>query len=644
MNPFHHRGPVTDPAHFFGRRREIDAVLSRTAHASKPQCVSLVGMRRIGKSSLFRQIVDARGAELARQDPPTVSVYESLEGAGNLTVERFFAGLSRKVARQIRKLGVEARGMDDNTSGGAEQSFSDWMEELTDAGLRVVLFLDEFDVVTMNPAFDAAVFGRLRYLASSFTLAYVTSSYAQLSDLCHRDEIRQSPFFNIFSTTHLGLMTEAEAEEMLVVESGRAGARFEPGELSFLAEMAGTHPFHLQQAASAMWEAEDPSNLDAVRRAFLDEAQPHWTYATRHLADSQREVLMKAARGAALDPDRDADTSFLLRRGLVRWNGASCEPFSPAFGQWLCSHEDSLARDVVKERTVDAPSTTSPTAPDAGHARVGHVLEDRWHLVREVGRGGFGIVFAADDRVLSRQVAVKILRPDRAADERGRIAKERFLREARTAARVTHPNVVVVHDVRESERGLFIVMELFSGKSLRDVLQARARLPGREALEHLIQAADGVAAAHAMGIVHRDIKPENLVVDDAGRIKVVDFGLAWLLGDAHLTSESGAMMTPRYSSPEQIAGEEVGRPSDVFSLGCVLYEALTGRRAFDGSTISEILHRILTETPPDLDIELPEPAEGLRALLRRCLARRPADRPADASVLARELRALLPAG
>jgi serine/threonine-protein kinase len=643
VNPFHHRGPITDPAHFFGRSRELEAVLSRTAHASKPQCVSLVGTRRIGKSSLLRQIVDVRGPELAAQASPMVTVYESLEGAGNLTVDRFFSGLLRKVARQLRRLDVKAPAMpEDATGGGPEQAFSDWMEELTDDGLRIVIFLDEFDVVTMNPAFDAGVFGRLRYLASSFSLAYVTSSYGQLADLCHRDEIRQSPFFNIFSTSFLGLMTADEAEEMLVVESERAGARFGADELQFLGELSGTHPVHLQQAASALWEAEDPSNGEGVRRAFLDEASPHFRYAVRHLSDVQRELLFSVARGGRIDPDRDGDAAFLLRRGLVRKVGDRCEPFSPTFGAWLGVQEETTAREAPRAIStfsgVDAG--TSPTGGPPAHPRVGHVLEDRWELQREVGRGGFGVVFAAADRMLSRQVAVKVLRPDRSVGARSAQTRERFLREARTAARINHPNVLVVHDVREQAAGLFIVMELLPGRSLRDVLRERARLPVREALDVLAQAADGIAAAHALDIVHRDIKPENLVLDASGRIKVVDFGLAWLLGEARLSSESGELMTPRYSSPEQIEGGDVGTPSDVFSLSCVLFEALTGRRAFDGSTISEVLHRILHETPPDLDVDLPEPSAALRDLLTRGLARKAEDRPTDAAVFASELRRL----
>lgn len=297
-----------------------------------------------------------------------------------------------------------------------------------------------------------------------------------------------------------------------------------------------------------------------------------------------------------------------------------------------------MAREAPRASSIDA--ATSPTGAITSHPTVGQVLEDRWELQREVGRGGFGIVFAASDRMLSREVAVKVLRPDRKAGARSGNTRERFLREARTAARINHPNVLVVHDVREQSGSLFIVMELLPGRSLRDVLRERARLPVREALDALIQASDGVAAAHALDIVHRDIKPENLVLDAGGRIKVVDFGLAWLLGEARLNSESGELMTPRYSSPEQIEGGDVGRPSDVFSLSCVLFEVLTGRRAFDGSTISEVLHRILHETPPDLELDLPEPSEGLRDLLARGLARKPEDRPADAAMFAAELRGL----
>lgn len=638
LSPFHHRAAVTDPRHFFGREREQDTVLARTAGASKPQCVSIVGSRRMGKSSLLRQLADVRGAELARAEPPMVSAYHDLEGSGSLDVARFFRTLHRRLEKALGARGAPVPAFASEDAAAAEEAFALRVEDLSDEGVRIVLYLDEFDTVTLNPRFDADLFGRLRYLASSFQLAYVTSSFAELTDLCHQQEIRQSPFFNVFSTMHLGLLDDLAAERLLVEESERAGARFSPDEIAFARELAGAHPFHLQQAANALWEQR--GGRAAVLEAYLDDAAPHFRYALAHLSRRRARLLAACAAGEPVDA-ADPDCRFLVRRGLAVEAEGGVRPFAPAFAEWLRSQQDVLAllrTPVPRQGPLEDESTGTALRPAA--AVEGQTLDSRYRLVRELGQGGFGVVFEAEDLLLERAVAIKLLRPDRAYGEHGKRLRERFLHEAQAASRISHPHVVALHDVREHESGWYVVMELFAGGSLRGLLQERGALPVLDALSLARQAAEGLAAAHALGIVHRDVKPDNMLVNEHGELKLVDFGLAFMTAEARLTTGGQVFMTPHYSSPEQVLGEAVDGRADVFSLGAVLQELLVGAPAFEGGSTSAILYRILNHTPPPPPPRLAALAPPVRDVVARCLAREPRDRFASCASLASELARL----
>jgi serine/threonine protein kinase len=261
------------------------------------------------------------------------------------------------------------------------------------------------------------------------------------------------------------------------------------------------------------------------------------------------------------------------------------------------------------------------TGTELGPYRVGTLL----------GEGGMGQVYRATDTRLGREVAVKILPAD-IADNPGRRA--RFLREARVLAGLTHPNVLTIYDVGDG----YIVTELLEGKSLRE-----GSLSQRKAIEVISDTADGLAAAHALGIIHRDVKPENILVTNDGRTKLLDFGIAkcddsvgtWSGTTATLT-ESGLLIgTICYMSPEQVRGQGVDHRSDIFSLGLVLYEALAGRRAFAGASPAETMAAIATNDPPELPDNVPE---GLRQIVSRCLQKDPADRFQSAKDLAFVLR------
>src|SRR4029450_7918714 len=219
---------------------------------------------------------------------------------------------------------------------------------------------------------------------------------------------------------------------------------------------------------------------------------------------------------------------------------------------------------------------------------AGRVIADRYVLRTPVGRGGMGVVWRAQDRVLGRQVAVKeVVFPPTMADEERRPAQARVMREARAAARLNHPGAVTLYDVVQDQGGTFIVMELVEAATLADLVQAQGPLAPERVAELGRQLASALEAAHGVGIVHRDVKPGNVMVAADGRVKLADFGIASLQGDPQLTSTGLVIGSPAYMAPEQARGEASGPPADFWGLGATLFYAVEGEAPFDrGSSIA----------------------------------------------------------
>ena len=256
-----------------------------------------------------------------------------------------------------------------------------------------------------------------------------------------------------------------------------------------------------------------------------------------------------------------------------------------------------------------------------------------YRLVREVGSGGMGVVYEAEDIRLRRRVAVKLLPPEYSQD---RSAKERFLREARTASTLDDPNICTVHDIGEHEGQLYIVMAYYEGETLKERL-ARGPLPVSEARQIAIEVARALSRAHEAGIVHRDIKPANVMLTHRGKVKVLDFGIAKMKGDTTLTRTGNSPGTPAYMSPEQARCELVDGRSDLWSLGALLYEMIAGRRPFPGDDERAILSAVQSRKPEPLDRIRPEVPPELAQTVARALAKDPAERYQTAAELLGDL-------
>jgi tRNA A-37 threonylcarbamoyl transferase component Bud32/tetratricopeptide (TPR) repeat protein len=257
----------------------------------------------------------------------------------------------------------------------------------------------------------------------------------------------------------------------------------------------------------------------------------------------------------------------------------------------------------------------------------------KYRILEKIGQGGMGVVYKAEDTRLKRHIALKLIAPELTRDL---LARTRFLQEARAVSSFEHPNICVVHEVDETEDGrMFMAMTFYAGETLREKI-ARGLLPLGQALDVAIQIAHGLARAHEQQIVHRDVKPANILVPDRGPVKILDFGIAKLLGGTGLTQEGRMLGTASYMSPEQVLGDSVDHRTDLWSLGVVLYEMLTGWLPFPGENPQGVFYLILN-TPPRLDdlrFRVPPP---LVEVVRRCLEKNRERRYASAEELAAEL-------
>jgi serine/threonine-protein kinase len=258
---------------------------------------------------------------------------------------------------------------------------------------------------------------------------------------------------------------------------------------------------------------------------------------------------------------------------------------------------------------------------------VGQLLDGRYRVEAYLAQGGMATVYLGTDTRLDRTVALKIMHAELASDED---FVRRFVAEARSVARLSHPNVVTVYDQGADGRTLYLAMEYVPGRTLRDLLTERSALRPREALDILEGVLAGLAAAHAAGIAHRDVKPENVLLGNNHSIKVADFGLARLLSDATHTKSGMLIGTAAYLAPEQVAGGRTDFRADVYSAGIMLFELLTGRQPYTGDTPLTVAHRHVDEVVPAPSSLVPGLPPALDSLVAQATSRDPELRPADA--------------
>jgi eukaryotic-like serine/threonine-protein kinase len=354
-----------------------------------------------------------------------------------------------------------------------------------------------------------------------------------------------------------------------------------------------------------------------------------------------------------MTPERWQQIDGLLEEALGRATNERA-----AFLDQACAGDEALRRKVddllaahaQAENFIETPALEVEAKALAEQTRsmVGRQL-GRYQILALLGAGGMGEVYRARDTRLNRAVAIKVLPPHLTQDS---VALARFEREAQAVAALSHPNILAIHDFGMEQDIHYAVTELLEGETLRQRLTHKV-LPWREAVKLGVAVADGLAAAHVKGVIHRDLKPENIFLTNDSRVKILDFGLARRKPVAPLSDASSASTVPNvtepgmvmgtvgYMSPEQVRGEEVDERSDLFAFGCVLYETVSGRRAFARQTAAETMAAILRDEPPKLAEAGQDVPSELERVINRCLKKKAEARFQSARALAIDLAAWL---
>lgn len=268
----------------------------------------------------------------------------------------------------------------------------------------------------------------------------------------------------------------------------------------------------------------------------------------------------------------------------------------------------------------------------------GQKINDRYQIVKSIGEGGMANVYLAYDTILERHVAVKVLRGDLANDEK---FVRRFQREALSASSLSHPNIVEVYDVGEDNGIYYIVMEYIEGKHLKQLIKKRGKLTTEEVIDIMLQITDGIACAHDSYIIHRDIKPQNIMILDNGIVKITDFGIAMALNSTQLTQTNSVMGSVHYLPPEQASGKGCTIQSDIYSMGILMYELLTGTLPYKGDNAVEIALKHLKEPLPSIREELPDLPQSVENIILKATAKNPKNRYADARSMHEDLKTCL---
>lgn len=268
----------------------------------------------------------------------------------------------------------------------------------------------------------------------------------------------------------------------------------------------------------------------------------------------------------------------------------------------------------------------------------GQKINDRYQIIKSIGEGGMANVYLAYDTILDRDVAVKVLRGDLANDEK---FVRRFQREALNASSLSHPNIVEVYDVGDDNGQYFIVMEYIEGKNLKDLLKKRGKLTVSEVVDIMSQIADGLSVAHDSYIIHRDIKPQNIMILENGLIKITDFGIAMALNATQLTQTNSVMGSVHYLPPEQASGKGSTLKSDIYSMGILMYELLTGKLPYRGDNAVEIALKHLKEPLPSIKDEIDDIPQSVENVILKSAAKNPKNRYNDAREMYEDLKTVL---
>ena len=615
QNPYFHRGPIRQLDYFFGRNQEVTSVLSLIKNN---QSVSIVGPRRIGKTSFLLHI--SRPEIMAQHSlsfDKHIFVYIDCSGLSDLDQADFYRLILEETEDQLLDQGLKMELAIPDTL--TYRQFGRTLRRLSRQGFKLIYLLDEFEMMSENHNLDADFFSGLRGLTARHNVCYVTASQAHLLELSYAEGVLGSPFFNIFAMQQLGLFDHEEALQLIRGPAHATGINFSDKLAGCILDLVGTHPMFLNIAcfhahtwlqARGLTATDRPGQglCQEIEQKIVQEIEGHLRYYWRQLDGRQKETL------ATLGQTGQGDTTQVLTRRLeqqslvVRDNGGY-------------RYASRALADFVRRQMAEGDISQEMAGFESG--LVGRRLGP-YAITGQIGQGGMAHVYKGHHQALNRDVAIKIILAH-LADDTDFLA--RFHREAQAVAALRHPHIVQVYDFGVQDNLYYMVMEFMTGGTLKDRL-AESNLKGNlislaDAVKIIGEIAAALDYAHTQGIIHRDLKPANIMFTAAGQAVLTDFGLARLMGSTRHTASGTSWGTPVYMSPEQAQGGRGDERSDIYSLGVIFYELVTGRVPFEADTPFGFIMKHLSEAVPpprNLNPQLPDAVEQV---ILRALAKEP---------------------
>jgi tRNA A-37 threonylcarbamoyl transferase component Bud32 len=611
---------------FYGRGELLEQIL----HGNR-NCLWLLGTRRIGKTSVLKQLEFlALGSEELRCFP----LFWDLQGSDEPhdLDESFGESLLDADDRldTLRITPQQLKGED------LFETLGRLRRELRTRNLRLLLLCDEVEELININRKDPRFLRRLRRaMQSAENIRTVLASNIKLWELAH-EETSTSPFLHGFSPPlFVSGLTDDEAR--LLVRQSRlpddSRPKLEERSVERIRQLCNNHPYLLQLVGEGFRATGD---LDRVIDEIANDEMVTNFFSVDFdmLTTTERDIIRIVAEEDEASSDTihervalgSSSVSGSLQRleqlGFLSRASSSGYVLANYFLRTWCKAFAASSPSRRDDRQ-ESPSAAVPGERPGTHPESLRRVDDRYDLLTLLGRGASGEVYEARDTLLQSVIAIKLLKPTRYQDAD---SLERLRREVVLSRELTHPNIVRTYHLGEAQGLKYVTMEYVHGADLSDVLSKEGPFSVERTLSISRKLSGALAFAHDRGVLHRDIKPSNILIDRVGEPRIGDFGLARLLEDPGITRDGVFVGTPAYASPEQIRGESLDHRSDVYGLGLVIFEMATGRRPFVGGSVSKILSKHRHEPPPSpADLEPGLPRE-LSDLILRCLAKEPSGR------------------
>jgi hypothetical protein len=622
---------------FYGRRELLDEILNGNRN-----CLWLLGTRRVGKTSILKELEYRTSLT---PDLGYFSLFWDFQGAEK--PEDLNEGFAESLLDASDRLGDLGVPLEEVEGKDLFESIGHLRRELRTRNLRLLLLGDEVEeLVHINQEAPRFLRRLRRALQSTENIRTVLASKIKLWELSE-EKSSTSPFLHGFTPPLFVRGLSPEDSRDLIRQSKlplESRPRYDDGVVEVIRSRCNHHPYLLQILCERYLELED---LDkAIEEIAADQMVRHFFAVDfEMLTASERNVIraIGSGGGASSKPIRDklaidssalsGDLARLEHLGFLRRSADG--DYSLAnffFERWF-----QELPSVERAHHAGGEATVQEGTGSSGGRDPASRLDGRYELLRVLGKGAAGEVYQARDTLLRTVIAVKLLKPEYCADPDAMV---RLSREVTLSRDLAHPNILKIYHLGDDGGQKYVTMQYVAGANLATILSKESPLEIARALAIAGKLAAALEAAHEAHVLHRDVKPSNILVDASDEPRIADFGLARLVDGPELTRDGVFLGTPLYASPEQIRGEPLDARSDLYSLGIVLFEMLTGRRPFPADYAREVARLQVEETPPEPSSLRSEIPRELSDLVLRCLAKDPSQRVQSAGELRERIVAL----